>query len=155
MFILYVQMNFLTAWIKKIITLVEEIICFSTRGNWKLICNWKISFFFEKIIQNLVKATYVTLVNSPLGKNLFKCNNFTVSPSSFTGTFVLFSIINRWQDGVSKACSSRSLELKDAKVKCMNGILWEDSVSGTNSGVNVYNVSDFTFNAKQWMSNVS
>ena len=43
----------------------------------------------------------------------------------------------RWLDGNREACSARSLELRDAKVKCMDREQWQDLVNGTNGGINV------------------
>ena len=41
----------------------------------------------------------------------------------------------RWLDRAIKACYARSLELRDAKVKCMDREQWRDLFNGTNGGV--------------------
>ena len=43
----------------------------------------------------------------------------------------------RWLDGARKACSARSLELRYAKVKCIDGEWWKDFANGTKGYMNV------------------
>jgi len=37
----------------------------------------------------------------------------------------------RWLDGVKKACNARSLELREAKVVCMDREQWSDAKAAT------------------------
>jgi len=44
--------------------------------------------------------------------------------------------MHRWLDGVYKAHIARSLELKDAKVRCRDRNQWRSVVNDTSGGVN-------------------
>ena len=53
------------------------------------------------------------------------------------------------RDGIRKACEARLLELRDAKVKCMDRGQWKNFMHSVKGDMNVYSKTDHTFDAKQ------